>query len=384
MTPDARFRHVIAGIRDLFPAGEQVHLHVPWFDRADEEAVAACVRSSFVSSVGAEIAGFEQELAAFVGAPHAVAVVNGTAALHIALLLAGTAPGDLVITQAFTFIATANAIVHAGARPVFVDIDPGTLGMSPEALRTFLDGACTMRAGVCMHRATGARVRACVPMHTFGMCARVEEIAAICADHGLVLVEDAAEALGSRVGQRHAGTFGAMGTFSFNGNKIITCGGGGAVVCHDAELARHAKHITTQAKRPHPWEFAHDAVGFNHRMPALNAALARSQMAKLPHNLARKRDLHHRYRELFQGSPWQLVAEPPGTTANHWLNTLLLRDRAERDAFLAATHAAGVLTRPAWEPLHTQPMYAGDIRGGLAVTMDMHQRAVSLPSSATP
>lgn len=378
------FDPYIRGIRALFPGDAAVPLHAPWFDHADEEAVAACVRSSFVSSVSTEITGFEEDLAAFTGAAHAVAVVNGTAALHIALLLAGTAPGDLVVTQSLTFIATANAIVHAGARPVFVDVDPDTLGMSPQALRTWLERDCTTRDGVCVHSASGRRVRACVPMHTFGLCARVAELRAICEAWGLVLVEDAAEALGSRIGDGHAGTFGTMGTLSFNGNKIITCGGGGAVLFSDADLAQRARHLTTQAKLPHAWAFRHDAVGFNHRMPGLNAALARSQMRKLRHNLAVKRDLHQRYQVLFADSPWTLITEPAGTTSNNWLNAVLLRDRAERDAFLTATHAAGLLTRPAWDPVHLQPMYAEDIRDALPVTEALCDRVVCLPSSAHP
>jgi perosamine synthetase len=378
------FEPCIRGMRALFPGDGAVPLHAPWFDHADEEAVAACVRSSFVSSVSTEITGFEQDLAAFTGAAHAVAVVNGTAALHIALVLAGTAPGDLVVTQSLTFIATANAIVHAGARPVFVDVDPDTLGMSPQALRTWLERECTTRDGVCVHGASGRRVRACVPMHTFGLCARVAELRAICDAWGLVLVEDAAEALGSRIGDRHAGTFGAMGTLSFNGNKIITSGGGGAVLFSDAGLAQRARHLTTQAKLPHAWAFRHDAVGHNHRMPGLNAALARSQLRKMPHNIAVKRALHEGYQALFAGSPWTLITEPAGTTSNYWLNAVLLRDRAERDAFLAATHAAGLLTRPAWDPVHLQPMYAEDIRDALPVTEALCDRVVCLPSSAHP
>ncbi|MFT3886284.1 MAG: DegT/DnrJ/EryC1/StrS family aminotransferase [Flavobacteriales bacterium] len=287
-------------------------------------------------------------------------------------------------TQSFTFIATSNAIAHTGARPVFVDIDPDTLGMSPNALRAFLEEHCRMQDGACIHRPTGRRVRACVPMHTFGLCARVDGIMAVCAEWGLMLVEDAAEALGSHVDGRHAGTFGTMGTLSFNGNKIITCGGGGAVLFQDGALAKRAKHLTTQAKLPHAWAFMHDEAGFNYRMPNLNAALARSQMAKLAHNVEVKQRLHARYAGLFAGSPWHLLTAPEGTVSNYWLNALLLRDRAERDAFLKATQAVGVLTRPAWEPSHTQSMYAADLRGDLSVTMEIHERLVNLPSSARP
>jgi len=379
------FERVIAGIRALFPDTEgPIPLHAPWFDRADEEAVAACVRSTFVSSVGPEITAFERELAEATGAAHAVAVVNGTAALHTALLLHGVGAGDLVITQAFTFIATCNAIAYTGAEPVFLDIDAHTLGLSPGAVERWLDTQCDRRNGGCVHRATGRAVKACIPMHTFGHVLHIEELLALCRAWGILLVEDAAEALGSHRNGRFAGTFGEVGTLSFNGNKIITCGGGGALLLQDEPKARAAKHLTTQAKVPHPWAFQHDRTGFNHRMPNLNAALARTQLRKLPHNLAVKRALHEQYRSLFADSPYTLVQEPEGSTSNHWLNAVLMHDKQERDAFLQACVDAGIQARPAWELATDQVMYRDALRDELTVSRNLQDRLVNLPSSARP
>lgn len=379
------FDGLLDGIKSLFPGTTgTIPLHAPWFDRADEEAVAACVRSTFVSSVGPDITAFEQELAQVTGAAHAVAVVNGTAALHAALVVNEVGPGDLVITQAFTFIATCNAIAYTGAEPVFLDIDPETLGLSPNAVQDWLEGQCEMRKGQCVHRSSGRSVKACIPMHTFGHVMRIEELAALCDQWNLVLIEDAAEALGSTRAGRHAGTFGPVGTLSFNGNKIITCGGGGALLVRDEAMAREAKHLTTQAKVPHPWAFQHDRTGYNHRMPNLNAALARTQLRKLDHNLAVKRALHDEYRALFADSPYRLVEAPEGSTSNHWLNAVLLRDRKERDAFLQACVDTGIQARPAWELATDQRMYITALQDDLAVSRHMQDRLVNLPSSARP
>jgi aminotransferase in exopolysaccharide biosynthesis len=379
------FEDVIAGIRRIFDRPEgPIPLHAPWFDEADERAVAACVRSTYVSSVGAEITAFEEELATFTGSPHAVAVVNGTAALHTALVLQNVGPGDLVITQPFTFIATCNAIAYTGAQPVFLDIDPDTLGLSPIATRAWLEEQCEMRSGVCVHRLSGKRVRACVPMHSFGLPMRITSLVELCNAWSIAVVEDAAEALGSTKQGRHAGTFAPIGTLSFNGNKIVTCGGGGALLFQNEQLARAAKHLTTQAKVPHAWEFAHDRTGYNYRMPNLNAALARTQLAKLDHNIRVKRALHNAYQELFTGTPWSLVSEPEGTRSNFWLNAVLMRDKGERDAFLTACMEAGIQSRPAWELATDQPMYKDALRGGLPHSVDIQARSVNIPSSARP
>lgn len=379
------FEDLIASIRSLHAANSgTVPLHAPWFDQEDEDAVVACVRSSFVSSVGQDIVAFEEELAAVTGSSHVVAVVNGTAALHTALLLHHVGPGDLVITQAFTFIATCNAIAYTGAEPVFLDIDEDTLGLSPRAVGNWLAANCSLKDGIPVHNASGKRVKACIPMHTFGYVVDMDALRTLCDHWGITIIEDAAEALGSTRNDRHAGTFAPIGTLSFNGNKIITSGGGGALLLQDEALALEARHITTQAKRPHAWAFEHDRTGYNYRMPALNAALARSQLRKLSHNLESKRALHERYMELFAGTPWQLVTAPPGTTSNYWLNALLMRDRSERDAFLRSCSDLHVQVRPAWGLGAEQPMYAGALTDGLPVSRDIQARLVNLPSSASP
>lgn len=379
------FDEIVAGIRDIFDQESgTVPLHAPWFDEADERAVAACVRSTFVSSVGAEITAFEQDLVAITGAPHAVAVVNGTAALHTALMLTGVGPNDLVITQPFTFIATCNAIAYTGAAPVFIDIDEDTLGLSPKATKRWLEEQCEYRSGTCIHRGSGRRVKACIPMHSFGAPMRIMELLALCAEWSITVIEDAAEALGSTVKGRHAGTFAPIGTLSFNGNKIVTCGGGGALLVQDEQVASAAKHLTTQAKVPHPWAFSHDRTGYNYRLPNLNAALARTQLLKLPHNVKVKRELHEAYRSLFKNTPWKLLDEPTGTTSNYWLNAVLMRDQKERDAFLKTCMDAGIQARPAWELATDQPMYIGSLQSELPVSRELQDRLVNIPSSAHP
>jgi aminotransferase in exopolysaccharide biosynthesis len=379
------FDTLINGVRALFDGPEGlIPLHAPWFDEEDERAVADVVRTTFVSSVGPDITAFEEEMARRTGAAHCVAVVNGTSALHMALLLSGCRKGDLVITQAFSFIATANAIAYTGAEPVFIDIDRATLGLSPSALRNWLERACRKVDGGCRHIASGRTVRACVPMHTFGLVMDAKGLLDVCTEWGIAVVEDAAEALGSTMEGRHAGTFAPIGTLSFNGNKIITCGGGGAMLFADKEQARLAKHLTTQAKVPHPWAFTHDALGYNYRLPNLNAALLRSQLRKLEHNIATKRALHDRYARLFADTPWQLMEEPLGTRSNYWLNAVIMRDRQERDAFLQACADGGIQARPAWDLCHEQPMHAHAMHDGLSVSRHVQERLVNLPSSAHP
>lgn len=379
------FESVINGIRGLFgnPTGT-LPLHAPWFDADDERAVADAVKSTFVSSVGAEIVALEKDLAGYTGAPHCVAVVNGTSALHVALLLNQCGPGDLVLTQSFTFIATTNAIAYTGAEPVFLDIDGNTLGLSPAAVRTWLERECVVRDGHCVHGTSGKRVRACVPMHAFGLPMDIAGLLHVCDAWGIAVVEDAAESLGSFIGGKHTGTFAPIGTLSFNGNKIITSGGGGALLFRDEATARRARHLTTQAKVPHPWAFAHDELGYNYRMPNLNAALLRAQMRKLDHNIKVKRELHDRYAEVFASTPWTLVHEPAGTRSNYWLNAVLMRDHDERNAFLQACADHGIQARPAWELSPDQPMYNRAMQDGLQISRTVQDRLVNLPSSAHP
>lgn len=356
-------------------------LHRPVFEGNERSYLVETIDSNFVSSVGARVTEFEERIADFAGATRAVATVNGTAALHMALVLAGVRPGDEVISQALTFVATCNAVSYIGARPVFVDVDEDTLGMSPDALRRWLTKNTTVHEGRCVNQRTGARIAACVPMHTFGLPCRIEAIASVCAEFGVPLIEDAAESLGSYVGDRHTGTFGTLGTFSFNGNKVITTGGGGMIVTDDAALADRAKHLTTTAKVPHPWEFMHDEVGYNYRLPNLNAALGCAQMETLPAMLKIKAEVAARYREFCREHGLHFIEPIPGTTANHWLNAVRLQDRAARDTFLAFTNARGVMTRPIWRLMNELPAFSDCEHDGLPVSAWLADRVVNLPSS---
>lgn len=381
MPSDPFFTHLLADIRRInnVPQG-YLPLHAPAFRGAEREYVLDAIDSTYVSSVGAYVDRFERMLEEITGAAHAVVCVNGTAALEMCLILAGVKAGDLVLTQGISFVATANAVAHLGAEPVFLDIATDTLGLDPEALTAFLKASCEPAAGGCRHKATGKRVAACVPMHTFGLPCRIESLAKICKAWGIPLVEDAAEAVGSTAGGRHCGTFGMLGALSFNGNKIITTGGGGAILTNDADLGKRAKHLTTTAKIPHKWLYQHDQVGWNFRMPNLNAALGCAQLEMLPDFLREKRARAAAYAQLFASSDWKFITEPEGYMSNYWLCAVLVRNRAERDAFLEASNAAGVMTRPVWEPLHTLPMYGGCVQDSLATTTTISDRLVNLPS----
>ena len=371
---------VIALVRETFGDGF-IPLHRPVFEGNEKQYLLDCIDSNFVSSVGAKVVEFEQQIAAFTGSKYAIATVNGTAALHVALQLAGVQRGDEVISQALTFIATCNALSYAGAHPVFVDVDRDTLGMSPDALRRFLSIHTERRQGGCWNTGTGRRIAACVPMHTFGIPVRIAEIAAICAEWGIALVEDAAESLGSYVNGRHTGTFGKLATLSFNGNKTITTGGGGMIVTDDETIALRAKHLTTTAKIPHPYEFVHDEVGYNYRLPNLNAALGCAQMERLPEMLAIKADVARRYEELFAGSNIHFVQPLKGDVANRWLNAIVLASEEDRDEILQYTNARGVMTRPVWRLMSRLPMYKDCQHDGLENSHWLEARVVNLPSS---
>lgn len=374
---------ILQVIRDVTGSDGPVPLHAPIFDGNESAYVQATIESTFVSSVGAYVDQFENMLRDITGASHVIATSNGTTALQMALLLAGVTPGDLVVTQSLSFVATANSIAHANAFPAFVDVDETTLGMSPDALLAFLQQECELSSDGTRHRASGRRVAACSPMHAFGLPCRIEEIVAICADWRIPVVEDAAEALGSRIGARHCGTFGLLGTLSFNGNKICTTGGGGAIMTNDAALAKRAKHLTTTAKVPHRWRFEHDEIGYNFRLPNLNAALGCAQLEQLDHFVAFKRNLASRYKAAFEAIDVPFISEPKGTHSNYWLCAILLDNLAERDACLQLTNDAGFMTRPIWEPLHTLKMFAQAPRDALTVTSDIAARLVNIPSSVT-
>jgi perosamine synthetase len=360
-------------------------LHEPHFAGNEWVYVKECLDSTFVSSVGKFVDRFEADLATYTGAKHAVAVVNGTAALHVALQLAGVCPGDEVLIPALTFIATANAVSYCRAVPHFVDSEERTLGLDPGALREYLRIATEIRSGECVNRATGRVIRAVVPMHAFGHPVDIEGLLAVARDFHLVLVEDAAESLGSTIEGRHTGTFGRIGTLSFNGNKTITTGGGGALLINDTPLARHAKHLTTTAKLPHRWEFRHDEVGYNYRLPNINAALGCAQLEQLPNFLKAKRKLFQQYAAAFTGvAGTRVVREPDGCRSNYWLQALLLDESVEqeRDAVLTATNDAGFMTRPSWTLMHRLQPYRECPRMALPVAESLGRRLINLPSSS--
>lgn len=375
---------IVETIREVIGRRPAV-LHEPCFGGNEWRYVKECLDSTFVSSAGKFVDRFELMLAEYTGARHAVAVVNGTAALHVALRLAAVDPGDEVLVPALTFVATANAVSYCGALPHFVESETRTLGVDALALRAYLREQTEQRLGQCVNRHTGRVIRALVPMHTFGHPADVEGLLAVARDFGLALVEDAAESLGSTVGGRHTGTFGLCGTLSFNGNKTVTTGGGGAILTNDNQLASRARHLTTTAKVPHRWEYRHDEIGYNYRMPNLNAALGCAQLEQLPQLVERQRLLFRRYHQAFADTAGvQLVAEPRGCRSNYWLQALLLEERnaAQRDPILAAGHAVSVMLRPAWTPLHCLPAFAACPRMPLPGAESLERRLINLPSSA--
>lgn len=376
---------VVTAIRAVVGAGP-VALHEPSFNGNEWSYLKECLDSTFVSSVGKFVDRFELGLAKFTGSRHAVAVVNGTAALHIALKLAGVQGGDEVLVPALTFIATTNAVTYCNATPHFVDSEGVSLGIDACKLRDYLLSHTEQRAGQCVNRATGRVIRAIVPMHTFGHPVDVDGLLAVAHDFNVALVEDAAESLGSTYHGRHTGTFGLMGTLSFNGNKTITTGGGGAILTNDAALARHAKHLTTTAKLPHAWEYRHDEIGYNYRLPNLNAALGCAQLEQLPTMLAAKRKLFARYQTAFaQVMGVKLIAEPNQCQSNYWLQTLLLDDNQskQRDAILQATNDAGFMTRPAWVLMHELAPFKDCPRMDLSVGKSLSQRLINIPSSSS-
>ena len=385
MTSDLS-QEIVQAIRSVVGTGP-VALHEPRFGGNEWTYLKECLDSTYVSSVGKFVDRFENELAAFTGARRAVAVVNGTAALHIALLLVGVEPGDEVLLPALTFIATANSVAYCHAIPHFVDSEETSLGMDARALREYLARTAEIRGGVCVNKTTGRVIRAMVPMHTFGHPSDIEALLAVARDFHLQLIEDAAESIGSTVGGHHTGTFGVIGTLSFNGNKTITTGGGGAVLTNDVEIGKRAKHLTTTAKVPHRWKFIHDAVGYNYRMPNLNAALGCAQLEQLPGMLADKRRLFEHYQRAFAGVDGvRLVGEPAGRHSNFWLQTLVLDERlaGQRDAVLTATNDAGVMTRPVWELMHTMPFYRDAPAAPLPVAESLARRVINIPSNVVP
>ena len=377
-----KHQDIVDFIRELYQTTEFIPLHEPKFFGNERDYVIDCIDSTFVSSVGKYVDRFEQMMAEYTGAKYAVATVNGTAALHIALKLAGVNRGDEVVTQSLSFVATCNAISYCGAKPVFVDVDKDTLGLSPTSLREFLAANTNQTEEGCINKTTGNRIAAVVPMHTFGHPCRIDEIARICEEFNIPLIEDAAESLGSYYQGKHTGTFGKLAAFSFNGNKTITTGGGGMIITNDEALAKRAKHITTTAKQPHPYEFVHDEIGFNYRLPNINAALGCAQLESLPRLLESKRAIALSYQKFFANSNINFVSEPINSKANYWLNALILEDKQAREEFLKEMNEAGVMTRPIWRLMNELPMFRDCQSSDLSNAKWLEDRVVNIPSSA--
>ncbi|EIY0241570.1 LegC family aminotransferase [Escherichia coli] len=372
---------LIEFIRECYKTSKFIPLHAPIFSGNERTYVMETLDSTFVSSVGKFVNEFERKVKEFTGSAYAVATVNGTAALHSALYMAQVKPGDFVITQALTFVATCNSIYHLGAEPIFVDISSVSLGLCPRAVERYLEENAELDETGCIHRQTGRRIKAIVPMHTFGHPVELDELAAICFKWKLTLVEDAAESLGSFYKGRHTGTIGALGAISFNGNKIITTGGGGIVLCNSEDLGKRLKHLTTTAKIPHPYEFFHDEAGFNYRMPNINAALGCAQIEMLNEFLLKKRKLAQMYKDFFSLSDVEFVTEPEYAHSNYWLNSIICVDQQQRNEIIEQTNNSGVMTRPVWQLMHRLPMFKNSLCGELTYSEFIEARLVNLPST---
>jgi perosamine synthetase len=376
------YKQTVDFIKSLFPAQDFIPLHEPRFVGNEKKYVLDCIDSTFVSSVGKYVDEFEKQIAAYTGTKYAVACVNGTAALHMAMIVAGVKQNDIVITQPLSFIATCNAIAYIGATHLFVDVDMDTMGLSPEKLKAYLQEFAIKKSdGFSYHKITNQKIVACVPMHTFGHPCRIDEIANICSTYNIVLVEDAAESIGSFYKDKHTGTFGLLGAFSFNGNKTITAGGGGAIVTNNEALAKRAKYLTTQAKVPHRWNFVHDEIGYNYRMPNINAALMCAQLEQLDTFIKNKRELALLYSDFFKNSEIKFIIEPNNSKSNYWLCAIALTDKKTRDEFLQYTNDNGVMTRPVWELMNKLPMFENALCGDLSSAEEIQHRLVNIPSS---
>ena len=376
------YSKTIGFIKEVFGNQEFTPLAVPVFAGNEKKYMEECIDTTFVSSVGKFVDRFENDMAAYASCKKAVVCVSGTNALHMSMMLVGVERDDEVLTQALTFIATCNAISYIGAHPVFIDVDKSTMGLSPDALKQWLVKNAEIKNGQCYNKKSGRRIKACVPMHTFGHPVRIEEIANLCEEYHIELVEDAAESIGSLYKGKHTGTFGKVGAISFNGNKTITTGGGGMMLFNDEELAAHAKHLTTQAKVPHRWEFRHDHIGYNYRMPNINAALGCAQLENLDKFIASKRQLALEYAEYFKNvEDIQFFTEPEDTFSNYWLQAVILKDKAAQQEFLQQTNDNGVMTRPIWELMNRLPMFENCENDGLENTIWFADRVVNIPSS---
>jgi len=375
------FENVINFIQETYKTKSFIPLHEPRFVGNEKKYLNECIDSTFVSSIGKFVDEFEEKIANYTGAKYAIATSNGTSALHISLLLADVDKNSEVITQPLTFVATCNAINYCGAQPIFIDVDKDTMGLSPSALKYFLENNTTVKSQQCINNKTGKVIKACVPMHTFGHPCRIDEIKEICNKYHVFLIEDAAESVGSTYKDKHTGTFGQVGVMSFNGNKIITAGGGGCIVTNDKALAKKAKHLTTTAKVPHKWDFNHDMVGYNYRMPNLNAALLVAQLENLDNFISSKRKLAHVYGTFFNSANYVFVKELMDSKSNYWLNSILLKNKQQRDEFLDETNSNGVMTRPIWTLMNKLPMFECAQCGNLTNSEWLEDRVVNIPSS---
>ncbi len=374
---------IVKFVHDLYGTSDFVPLSVPKFIGNEKKYLNECIDTTFVSSVGKFVDRFENDMAAFTGAKRAVVCVSGTNALHMSLMMAGVERDDEVLTQALTFIATCNALSYIGAYPVFIDVDKSTMGLSPDAIREWLCKNAEIKDGLCFNKNSGRCIKACVPMHTFGHPVRIEELAQVCDEYHIELVEDAAESIGSKYKGKHTGTFGKVGAISFNGNKTITTGGGGMMLFQDEDLGNMAKHITTQAKVPHRWEFRHDHIGYNYRMPNINAALGCAQLEYIDKLIASKRDVAAAYAEFFKNVDGiDFFVEPENCFSNYWLNAVITESKEKQLEFLQYTNDNGVMTRPIWELMNRLPMFEHCEHDSLANTIWFADRVVNIPSSA--
>jgi len=372
---------IVDFIKQTFKTTDFVALHEPKFIGNEKKYLNDCIDSTFVSSVGKYVEKFEKDFASFVGTKYAVATVNGTAALHIALKIADVKEDDEVITQALSFIATCNAISYCKAKPIFLDVDLDTLGLGSDALKNFLQTNCKIIDNKCVNQTTKKTIKACVPMHTFGHPCKIDEIKEICKSWNIALIEDAAESLGSFYKGKHTGTFGQIGAFSFNGNKIITSGGGGVIVTDDENIAKRAKHITTTAKIPHLYEYVHDEIAYNYRLPNINAALLVAQMENLSKFLENKRELAKIYKEFFSRLEIKFIQEPKDSKSNYWLQAIIFDNLKQRDEFLEFSNKNGVMTRPIWKLINELWMYKNCQKDDLTNSKYLEQRVVNIPSS---
>jgi perosamine synthetase len=377
----SNYSEIIGFIKNQFDNKDFIPLHEPKFLGKEKKYIVDTIDSTFVSSVGVYVDKFELMISSISETNKAISVVNGTSGLQVALRLAGVNNGDEVITQALTFIATVNAIIYNGAAPIFIDVDVDTMGLSPKAVEVFLEEFGELRDGICYNKKTNKKIAACMPMHTFGFPVHLNELSKVCNIWNIPLVEDAAEAIGSEYYSKPIGGFGKLGVFSFNGNKIVTSGGGGAIVTNDVELGIKAKHLTTTAKVPHPYEYVHDEIGYNFRMPNLNAALACAQLEQLNTFVENKRKLAQEYSTFFKTKGINFRTELPQTKANYWLMCVELENKKERDTFLKETNENGVMTRPIWQLIFKSLLYSGFQKDAQINAIYLEDRIVNIPSS---